>query len=88
MLGTPLQLHGQLLTAPERPGGQFVEQLRSALPIATKPLPATSLVDRVAPQLWSASHIYIRRRGVLLPLGPLYVGSYAVTGWADKFFTV
>jgi transposase InsO family protein len=40
MLCTPLQLHGQLLTAAERPVGQFVEQLRSVPPIATRPLPA------------------------------------------------
>jgi hypothetical protein len=88
MLGTPLQLPGQLLTAAERPVGQFVEQLRSAPPLATRPLPSSSTVDRVPPQLWTASHVYIRRGGVLPPLAPPYAGPYAVTARADKFFTV
>jgi hypothetical protein len=87
-LGTPLTLPGQLLTAAERPVGRFVEQLRSVPPIATRAIPESESTSRMSPQLYSASHVYIRRGGVLPPLVPPYAGPYAVTGRSEKFFTV
>jgi transposase InsO family protein len=48
-LGTPLTLPGQLLTAAEQPVGRFVEQLRSAPPIATRTLPVSESASKIPP---------------------------------------
>jgi transposase InsO family protein len=87
VLGTPLVLPRQLLTADERPVQAFVEELRSAPPIPTRNLPASVLVDRVPSSLLTASHVYFHHRGALPPLSPPYAGPYKVTGRSDKYFT-
>jgi transposase InsO family protein len=87
VLGTPLVLPGQLLTAEERPVPAFVEQLRSAPPIPTRQLPP-SAESGSSPRLMSAAYVYVRRGGVTPPLAPPYMGPYAVVRKTDKFFTV
>jgi hypothetical protein len=87
VLGTPLVLPGQLLTAEERPVPAFVEQLRTAPPIPTRPLPP-STESGPSPRLMSAAYVYVRCGGVMPPLAPPYMGPYAVVSKTDKFFTV
>jgi Integrase zinc binding domain/Integrase core domain len=88
MLGTLLMLPGQLITAEEPPVPEFVERLRRAVPLPTRPMPQ-ELTDRVLPAaLWTASFVYVRRGGAIPPLSPLYSGLYQVLSRSPKVFQI
>jgi hypothetical protein len=53
---------------------------------ATRPLSYAEAVAKPPPALLQASHVYVRRGGMLPPLSPLYVGPYEVLERTDKCF--
>jgi hypothetical protein len=84
--GAPLTLPGELLPTAEPPVSTFIESLQQPLHIPTRPLSYAEVAAGTRPALLAASHVYVRRGGVIPPLAPLYQGPYAVLKRWPKFF--
>ena len=84
--GAPISLPGELLSSDEKPVAVFLEAMKKAVPPPTRPLSYAAVTAAPSAALSGASHVYVRRGGVIPPLAPLYVGPYAVVQRWPKFF--
>jgi transposase InsO family protein len=87
VFGMPLTLPGQLLAVPETPVEKVVEELRAVQPLPTRQLSYAEAASGLQ-QLQQAEYVYVRRRGVVPPLSPLYQGPYRVLEKSQKFFSL
>ncbi len=62
-----------------------MEALRSAQPLATRPLACAETAFGLQ-SLQRVEFVYVRKGGVVLPLSPLYQGPYKVLGSKETFF--
>ncbi len=92
VFGEQLTLPRELLHVEEAPARDFLSRLQSAAPPPTC-LPRTYAQVAAAPRvgldpLQQASHVYVRRGAVGLPLTPAYVGPYRVLRKHEKYYVL
>jgi hypothetical protein len=87
MFGTTLSLPSEFIQSAEPPAEQFLEKLRKMDMLATWPLTYAEVATKPAAALMEASHVYIRRGGVIPRLVPLYTGPHKVLARQAKLFS-
>ncbi len=80
--GGALVLPAEFLSAAEPPAAEFLQLQQVEIP-APRPLSYAEVAAKPPAALLQASHVYVRRGGMLPPLAPLFVGRRER---ADKFF--
>jgi hypothetical protein len=84
--GAVLALPAEFLSTAEPPVADFLQKLQQVELPATRPLSYAEAAAKLPAALLLASHVYVRRGGMLPPLAPLYVGPYEVLERSDKCF--
>jgi Integrase core domain len=86
LYGAPLSLPGQPRAAAEPAADSFRQQLNMAVPcVATRPPPLGD-GGQISPQLFSASHVYIRAPPAAGVLSPAYRGPFLVVRRSPQYF--
>jgi hypothetical protein len=78
MFSMLLSLPAEFIRDAEPPAEHFLERLRGMEMPATSPLIYAEVAAKPPPALMEASHMYVRRRGSITPLAPLFAGPYKV----------
>jgi hypothetical protein len=81
-----LSLPAEFIRVAEPPVELFLEKLRGMEMPATRPLTYAEVNAKPPTALMEASNVYIRRRGAITALAPLYTSPYKVLVRQAKFF--
>jgi hypothetical protein len=81
-----LSLPAEFRPAAEPPAKNFLHKLQGVEMPAIRPLSYAEVAAKPPAALLQASHVNMRRGGMILLLLPLYLGRYEVLEQADKFF--
>ena len=81
-------LPGEFLAAGEKAPGLFTQRLNSTPAVPTRRRTYAEAACTPSAALLTASHVYVRRGGILPPLEPRYAGPYAVVQPGTKCFVL
>ena len=87
--GAPISLPGEMLSTPEPPPLNFVQNLRMAAPPPpTRPLSYAEAAKQLPSSLQEALYVYVRRGAIGTAFSAPYQGPYLVAKGGDKAFHV